>query len=392
MNILFSLTNLSIGGAQMFVLNLAKAFAADSNCNVFIYDHNPEYSSPSLYEFCDSQVRILNYSGNPLIRFCVLRFNGLIKRMGIRFDFRKWYNRKKFIRALKRNKIDVVNSQMSESDFLCGEMVDRSIKLVITLHGEFELYLNSSDKKISSKIDALLDRDPEIIYTADKNYTAIADKLKIREITAKKIYIGIQPNVFKVKPVNKKSLFGTDDVFVLGMVSRGIPEKGWEFLINLFNTLLKDNSRLRLLLIADGSYIRTVVDAEKNDKIVLLQMEKEYQDYFSYYQAMDLFVFPTFFKGESVPTVIAESLYWRIPVIANDHAEIKNMISSELGLAGALVKVEDLVQMTSNYMVKIKEYSCNAGLMQSKKLLCDAAYVKFDISSIKDQYNTIFKN
>jgi glycosyltransferase involved in cell wall biosynthesis len=392
MNVLFSLTNLSIGGAQMFVLNLANAFSKDPDFTVCIYDHNPEYSSDSLYSFCDDKIEIINYSKNKLLRFLILKFNGLIKRLGFKFDFRKWYSNRVFLKTIKKRNIHLVNSQMSESDFLCGELLESSVILVLTLHGEFELYLNKKRDETVLKINLLLDKRPRIIYTADKNYHAISEHIVKRCLGVNKIYIGMDPHNFKIQNLSKEEIFSNDEVFVLGMVSRGIPEKGWEFLINVFKILSTGNDNFRLLLVGEGEYIQSTVKNANDQKIILFQYANNFQDYFSCYQLMDLFVFPTFFEGESVPTVVAESLYWSVPVIANDHAEIKNMISVSNELAGEVIRIESAEQMMKNYVSVINKFKSDLELRNHKKKLCKLAYDKFDILNIKDQYKKVFLN
>ena len=327
MNILFSLTNLSRGGAQLFVIHLAQEFAKEKQHKVYIYDHNPEYSSKEIYEYTKNKIDILSYSEKKITRFIILRLNGLIKRLGINWNLRTSYNKFRFRKILIKKKIELVNSNMSESDFICAEVIPDSIKFIATLHGEIELYSKKSETFI--KVEKLLDRKPLIIYTADKNKKIIEQLLTKKKIENEKVYIGINPSSFIIKKINKQQLFDSENVFILGMISRGIPEKGWSFLINLFVKLSEKNDQIRLLLIGDGNYLSTIVREINNPKIKLIQLSENFQDYFSYYQVMDLFIFPTFFEGESVPTVVAESLFWEIPVVANDHAEIKNMIKTD---------------------------------------------------------------
>ena len=391
MNILFSLTNLTIGGAQMFVLNLAREFSKDPKHKIYIYDHQPEYSNKALYSFAGDKVRIFNYGGK-FKRFLVLKWNGFINRLGIKIDFRDRVNKRAFRKVLSKYTIDVVNSQMSASDFICGEIQTPISKLVITLHGEFELYINGEVPEIKEKIESLLTRRPTIIYTAEKNRSIIQQQLTKFSIDPLKIYIGICPENFRIIPVIREDVGIGESDFVIGMIARGIPEKGWSFLIRLFMRLERRvDCKIHLILIGDGDYLRNLVQDNLHPQIHLLQFGENYQDYFSYYSLFNVFVFPTFFPGESVPTVIAESLYWNIPVIANDSAEISRMIQSESGLAGRLIKINDEEKMFVEYIDSIQECIQNPEIIQEWKKNCATAFEKFRIQNIKSSYERVFE-
>lgn len=389
MNILFSLTNLTIGGAQMFVLNLAREFSRDPNYRVYVYDHQPEYSNPALYHYAGDNVVVINYGGK-FKQFIVQRWNGILKRIGFRNNFRDKVNEKAFSRALKKYKIDVVNSQMSASDFICGKRTTPPCKLLITLHGEFELYLQGKVPGIEEKIDALLQKKPLLIYTADKNKAIIDPWLEKHQLDPQKVYIGIRPENFTLVQVNRSSMgIGAND-FVLGMISRGIPEKGWEFLIKLFFAIKeKSKKNIHLVLIGDGDYVKELVQSKSDPNMHLIQFGSNYQDYFSYYPLFDVFVFPTFFPGESVPTVVAESLFWNVPVIANDVAEISRMIVAPSGSAGTVIAKDTEELMMQQYLQILISCVENPQQLEEWRSNCLEAFEKFKIENIKKAYEQI---
>lgn len=389
MRILFSLTNLSIGGAQMFVLNLAREFSQHSNYEVFIYDHMPEYSNQALYNYAGEKVKVLKYGG-PIKRFFVQKINGFLKRIGSKRNFRDEVNRRFFLSTIKKLKIDLVNSQMSASDFICAEIVPNNIKFIVTLHGEYELYKGLNTPGINEKINAVLKRKPIIIYTADKNKTAIEDELNNHNLKAEKIYIGIKPETFTIKNISRSELNINSSDFVIGMVARGIPEKGWDLLISVFDTLKKKHSHCKLMLIGDGEYLRNLCQDKNNPNIILLQFEgDDYQNYFSYYKIFDVFVFPSFFQGESVPTVVAESLFWNIPVVANDIAEISNMITVNNKTAGYTVKIKNRDEMINEYQQILNDLINNNNKLMELKATCKDAFNQFEIKTIMNQYESL---
>lgn len=115
----------------------------------------------------------------------------------------------------------------------------------------------------------------------------------------------------------KRKELGLDGKFVMGHVGRLSYQKNHKFLIEIFNELLKKESESLLLLVGVG-------EKEKELKIQVENLGIEDKVYFlgnrtdvnELYQAMDVFVMPSFFEG--IPVVGVEAQFADLPCIFSD--------------------------------------------------------------------------
>ncbi len=100
----------------------------------------------------------------------------------------------------------------------------------------------------------------------------------------------------------------TEDKFVIGHVGRFEPQKNHSFLIDIFNEYSKINDDAVLLLIGDGSLLINIMD--KVDKLKLngkVLFTGDISNVNELYQAMDLFILPSFHEGLPVVGIEAQA-------------------------------------------------------------------------------------
>jgi glycosyltransferase involved in cell wall biosynthesis len=388
MNIAFSLTNLESGGAQVFVLRMADEMAAVLQKDIFIYIHQPEYMNLNLTANLNKRVKIVSYTRFPLESFLTWKINGFLKKLRFNFSYREWINARRFDRFIEKNKISIVNSHMSYSDIVVARAKSK-FRFIVTLHGEYELMRSQNVSTIEADVMEIIARAEGIIYTAQKNlvelkrYLDPASKMPIR-----KIDVGFSERTILIKAVSKKNIGIPEDSFVAGMVSRGIPEKGWEEGIRILEkvqTSLGDVP-VYLVCIGEGNYLKELISKTTNPNIRLIQFAENYQDYFSYYDLFDVLLFPSWFRGESVPNVVIEALYWGKPVIASDIADLPLMLNTSHGLAGDLVPFAGSKPDLDIFASLLCSYYKNPALLLSKKRLAPEAFEKFKMDQIVRSY------
>jgi glycosyltransferase involved in cell wall biosynthesis len=131
--------------------------------------------------------------------------------------------------------------------------------------------------------------------------------------------------------------------FVIGMVSRGIREKGWDVLIRAFLEL--DLPRSWLVLVGNGPYLEKLRAEVRDERIVFVG---NVDDPLSYIARFDICCLPTFYQGESLPTVIIEYLLLGKPVIATNIGEISSMLQTGTNhSAGMLIELNTADGMVS---------------------------------------------
>ncbi|WP_392452218.1 glycosyltransferase family 1 protein [Streptococcus parasuis] len=115
----------------------------------------------------------------------------------------------------------------------------------------------------------------------------------------------------------KRKELGLDGKFVVGHVGRLSYQKNHKFLIEIFNELLKKESESLLLLVGVGEKEKELKNQVENlgieDKVYFLENRTDVNEL---YQAMDVFVMPSFFEG--IPVVGVEAQFADLPCIFSD--------------------------------------------------------------------------
>ena len=99
-----------------------------------------------------------------------------------------------------------------------------------------------------------------------------------------------------------------DNDLVIGHIGRFMKQKNHEFLIDIFNELYKENNNYKLMLIGQGplqdEMKQKVKDLGIEDAVMFLGQKNDAN---KYYQAMDLFLFPSLYEGLGMVFVEAQS-------------------------------------------------------------------------------------
>ena len=98
------------------------------------------------------------------------------------------------------------------------------------------------------------------------------------------------------------------DTFVLGHIGRVTVPKNHQFLVELFAEYHKENPDSKLLLVGDGELFETVQQQCKqlgiSDAVLMIGSKTNTEDY---YQAMDVFVFPSLWEGLGIVAIEAQA-------------------------------------------------------------------------------------
>lgn len=99
-----------------------------------------------------------------------------------------------------------------------------------------------------------------------------------------------------------------DSTIVIGHVGRFFKQKNHKFLIDIFEEYHRDNPNSLLVMIGDGELIekikRKVAQKKLEDSVYFLGNRSDVADW---YQAMDMFVLPSFYEGFPVVSIEAQA-------------------------------------------------------------------------------------
>lgn len=99
-----------------------------------------------------------------------------------------------------------------------------------------------------------------------------------------------------------------EDTFVLGHIGRITVPKNHQFLVELFAEYHKENPNSKLLLVGDGELFETVqqqcTELGIQEAVIMVGSKTNTEDY---YQAMDVFVFPSLWEGLGIVAIEAQA-------------------------------------------------------------------------------------
>lgn len=294
-------------------------------------------------------------------------------------------HRRELIGIIAKNfEIDLVHSHHAWADINLSSMLINyhEIKQIVTMHGMYELFL---PEQLASIIPLLDQKVEQFIYTAEKNTQPFL--LSFQE---KKHFIRINnalPNL-PITTISRESLKIQNDSFVICLVSRAIPEKGWEETITAVMDARKTcQKNIELLLIGEGiEYERLRLDFT-SDYIHFLGFKKNVRDYFS---LSDLGILPSRFKGESFPLVLIDCLLAGRPMLASNIGEISQMLSTEKGYAGVLFDLENWEISVDKLSALIAKIATDAKYYQILLKEVPLAAKKFNIDEMVQQYDNVY--
>ncbi len=108
-----------------------------------------------------------------------------------------------------------------------------------------------------------------------------------------------------------------EDTFVLGHLGRISAPKNHKFLVELFAEYHKENHNSKLLLVGDGELfenVKQLIDQlDIGDVAIMVGSKTNTEDY---YQAMDVFVFPSLWEG--LPVSVVEAQVNGLPCLLSD--------------------------------------------------------------------------
>ncbi len=132
--------------------------------------------------------------------------------------------------------------------------------------------------------------------------------------SSKKFFVlnnAIDTSEFSYNEVTRKIIrkkYGIENKKVIGHIGRFVPPKNHKFILDIFGKVHKEDSNTVLLLVGDGE-LRSEIEkkAQKMELRDYVIFAGNQEDTSPFYQAMDLFLFPSLYEGLSLATVEAQS-------------------------------------------------------------------------------------
>lgn len=174
--------------------------------------------------------------------------------------------------------------------------------------------------------------------------------------------------------------------FVIGMVARGIKDKGWDVLVGAFEALGLPHAWL--VLVGDGDHLQKLRATHRHPRIVFCG---NVVDPLRYIARFDVACLPSQFAAESLPTVVIEYMVLGKPVIATDVGEIPAMLDAAGDApAGLLIELGDTWTMVPHMQAALKRLHDDEALRAAMGANALRAAEKFDMEACVDAYLAVY--
>lgn len=203
-----------------------------------------------------------------------------------------------------------------------------SVRIVTNVHGSDVVPEVASQEKFQPNVKKLLEQSSTIITPSHYYEKLVRDKYGVK--TPIRIFPsgGVDDAVFYPDKEKKETLmarFSLDPQYrYFGYVGRMDVGKGWDHLLNGFALFLQEHpelkSQVRLIMVGSGkddaNFFKMKSELGLDDSVIHFPLMK-HEDLAAIYNIIDLFIFPTTRKGESLGLVGLEAMACSTPILAS---------------------------------------------------------------------------
>lgn len=298
---------------------------------------------------------------------------------------------RKFKDIIKTEKIDVALSQQTAGFGVVKIAKNKGIPFVAIMHGyQAMIFISILNQVMNFKKDYLslitsflssayysifqefpiLKNSSAIIAVSNTVAEVIGKRAFIHKDKIEVIYPGINLELFKISEVERADIRRKHNILeherVVLFLSFITKQKGADIAIKAFCELPKDKN-LKLIIVGEGEYLEEAKLLVKNlncESNVIFTGFISSEDRSKYYNASDIFVFPTL-RIESLGIVIVEAMACGKPVIASNIGSIPEVIDK--GVNGTLFPPGDFKELARQIKLLLEEHEYSAKLVQNAR-------------------------
>ena len=284
--------------------------------------------------------------------------------------------------------IDIIHSHHAWADNAILDILPENTqcRTIVTIHGMYEMMEGGELKKI---LPRLLKRTDKIVYIADKNLKPFINYRHFNKHRHKFIKIDNALPIEDIEPINLNALNIPSDAFVLCLVSRAIPEKGWKEAVESVKRARELSGRnIHLLLIGEGEEHNYFKLLNLPSYLHLLGFRNNIR---AYYAASHMGFLPSRFEGESCPLTLIDCLLAGKPVIASNIGEIPRMLESAGTISGVLFPLDSNGEIPVPQVADIiAQCATNEVYYENMKKAVPAAAAKFKPEVMRNKYEQVY--
>lgn len=323
------------GGVENYVLNYYLAI----NRNKYQFDFYIEKESLII-----NKANIEKYGGRVFIVPSIKKYFSYKKTLRQLFDANKY----KIVQA-NNNSLSAITLRIAEK---CGVPIRIANSLSTSNKNEFvrntvKNILRKKSKKYATHFFACSNLAGEWLFGSNiltnKNYYLVHNAVS----TERFIFSNSIRNELRKK-------YSLENRIIVGTIGRLEKQKNQLYLVDIFNNLLKKDTRYFLIIIGDGNLYNEIIQKTKKygiEKSVLVLTSNEVGvrgTAANYYNLFDVFILPSLYEG--LPTVGIEAQINGLPCLFSSTITREVQINSN-------VKFIDLNEFTDEWVNNIIEFS-----------------------------------
>ncbi|MDC1071243.1 glycosyltransferase family 4 protein [Acidimicrobiia bacterium] len=229
---------------------------------------------------------------------------------------------------IKKNKFEVIHSHQPRSDFMLYYVrkFNKSFRWVVSIHGKYDTYLESTNfsnvlkKKFMITLAQHWEKADAIIAISNSvNDWVIKLNNKLRPTI---IPYWIDQKNFKPQDLLEENIS-------IGFLGRLNKNKGIEDLLLVFNKLDTENITLKVGGYADPTYLRYLGSISTPESKKRINYLGYVEDRKTFYDSVDLFIFPSFSEGLGL--VLLEAMSFAKICITRDILPMNSYLTEESG-------------------------------------------------------------
>ena len=257
-------------------------------------------------------------------------------------------------------------------------------KVVLNFHGSDAVF-NSVLKKMLAFFLYPVVKHTTVVVPSEYYKTIVSQVFNLSNSVPILVYPsgGINKNLFY--PIEKKH-----KNFTLGFISNFIESKGWRIFLDAVTELKKSKSILDfdIVMVGDGPDKHKIDENIKNRSLEVTMIPSvDQKELVNVYGKLDLFIFPTFRKEESLGLVGLEAMMCGIPVVASKTGGPMGYIKE--GVNGYLFEKKD-IQGLKNAILRF--YTLNANEKRIMKKKCVETAMDYESTKVSHRMITLLNN
>lgn len=387
MRILLLTETLCAGGAETFVVRLANALTGAGH-EVMIAVMNGEMVHAGVAKKINSAVEVERLF-IPAKR-ALQRVDRLLRALRVDLPVVHLLQRLSLGAIIRRWMPDVVHSHLVKADWLAADLKARTkaFRHVLTHHGEQIAYAKrTADPQMlhyDRRVRAIIEQADGIALISDQQEQHFYEAYGVSSARVTRILNGYEMPEGRTISSSPEHCM-PEGKLIFGMVSRGIPDKGWGEAITAFQRLGRED--IALVLVGEGPFFAGL--SEPPPGVIVPGFSANPIEWICQF---DVALLPTYYIGESLPTVIVEYLICGKPIIASDLGEIPKMMRAPGGeLAGLLVPHSNRERLVKKLTEAMRLLADDPALRKRTGRLAIEAAQKFDMTTCVAQYVKLYQ-